>query len=373
MVTRTAVEATSGTREPTMHPHTTIGPRGLPTSLVIGPLRIAPPLILAPMEGVTDLPFRRLIRSIGGTGLTCTEFIPGAGLARGDDRWVKMAELDPDEHPVSIQIYGREPAVMAEAARAVQDLGADIVDINMGCPSRKVCAHSGGSALMREPARVAAIVAACRAAVDVPLTVKMRSGFDHDHRNAPELAAICESEGADAITIHWRTRADGYGGRRAVDRIAAAVDRVDIPVIGNGDVVDIASAVAMFRDTGCDGVMIGRGALADPWVFRTVSTWLSGGEPQPAPWHERAAILRRYLALCMAHFAEPRAGRRKRHDPARVSLGRFKQLARYLLADTGETRQSILRSRTIDEALAVLSAWEARQAPAAAEIGASPG
>jgi len=349
-----------------VHPTTTIGPRGLPTSLSIRELRIAPAVVLAPMEGVTDLPFRRLIRGIGGTGLTCTEFIPSHGLSRGEERWVQMAELDPDEHPISIQIYGRDPAVMADAARAVQDLGADIVDINMGCPSKKVCAHSGGSALMKEPALVAEIVAACRAVVEVPLTVKMRSGFDGDSRNAPDLAFICQEEGADAITIHWRTRADRYGGARAVDRIAAAVDRVDVPVIANGDVVDVASAAAMFRDTGCDGVMIGRGALADPWVFRSVSTWLQGGKPLPSPRQERAALLRRYLALCRAHFAEPRGVRRKRHDPDRISLGRFKQLGKYLLSEEPDARMQILRSRSVDDALAALARWEANQEAARA-------
>ncbi len=351
-----------------MHPDTTIGPRGLPTSYRLRDLVVAPAVVLAPMEGVTDLPFRRLIRGIGGTGMTWTEFIPSEGLARGEDRWVHMAEFDPDEQPIAIQIYGRDPAAMADAARFVQDLGATVVDINMGCPSKKVCAHSGGSALMKDPDLVAGIVAACRAAVTVPLTVKMRAGFDAEQRNAPDIAWICQEEGAEALTIHWRTREDRYGGQRAVDKIAEAVDRVSVPVLGNGDIVDIASAQAMFRDTGCDGVMIGRGALKDPWLFAKLRTWLAGGEPVQPPLEERARVLRDYLALCRDHFAHPRGIRRRHHDPDRVSLGRFKQLAKYLFDDldsADQTRTRILRSRTVDDAVAALSAWEQAEAAAA--------
>src|SRR5690606_2718354 len=171
-------------------------------------------LVLAPMEGVTDLTFRRLIRQVGGCGLTCTEFVPARNLTEGVPQALKTAEVDPDERPVSIQVYGRDPDLLADAARFVVDLGATIVDLNMGCPSKKVCARSGGSALMKEPGLARDVVRAMRAAVDVPFTVKMRSGWDAEHKNAPELAWMCQEEGVEAVTVHWRTRADKYGGER---------------------------------------------------------------------------------------------------------------------------------------------------------------
>lgn len=330
-----------------MHPSTTLGPRGLPLAYQVRDLRIEPAVVLAPMEGVTDLAFRRLIRSIGGTGMTWTEFIPSEGIARGEDRWLAMAELDPDEHPICIQIYGRRPDAMAEAARAVQDMGATVVDINMGCPSKKVCAHSGGSALMREPELVASIVRAVRAVVQVPLTVKMRSGFDASQRNAPEIARICQEEGAEAVTIHWRTRADLYGGDRAVDKIAETVQGLSIPVVGNGDIVDVQTAEAMLRQTGCDGLMIGRGALKDPWIFRTLASWLRGEEPAPVTAEDRRQALQTYLDECRRHFAVDRRNRGRKHDPDRAALGRFKQLCKYFLADlpgAEDARSTVLRS-----------------------------
>lgn len=175
-------------------------------------LRIEPNLVLAPMEGVTDLTFRRLVRSIGGVGLTCTEFIASEGLRRGVAKMKEMARFDADERPVAIQIYGRHPDAMAEAARMIEDAGADICDLNFGCPSKKVCAHSGGSALLKDPALARDILRAVRAAISIPLTVKMRSGFDAAQRNAPDIAYLAQEEGAEAITVHWRTRADAYGG-----------------------------------------------------------------------------------------------------------------------------------------------------------------
>lgn len=175
-----------------------------PASYRVADLRIEPNLVLSPMEGVTDLTFRRLIRGIGGAGLTVTEFVPGAALGRGDKKVVQTVELDEDEHPVAVQLYGNAPGRMAEGARVVQGMGADIVDINMGCPSKRVCRSSGGSALMREPALAREIVAAVVSAVDIPVTVKMRSGFDASNRNAPEIAWICQEEGASAVTIQDR-------------------------------------------------------------------------------------------------------------------------------------------------------------------------
>lgn len=342
-----------------MHAETTIGPLGLPVGYRVRDLAITPAVVLAPMEGVTNLTFRRLIRDIGGPGLTYTEFVPSSGLHRGaNGKLAEMVRFDPDEHPIAIQLYGRDPAVMAEAAKMVEDLGATICDINMGCPSKKVCAHSGGSALMREPRHAAAIVAAVRAAIQIPLTVKMRSGFDHDRRNAPELAHMCQEEGAESITIHWRTREDRYGGQRAVDKIAETVDRVRVPVIGNGDIIDPASAERMLRETGCDGVMVGRGAMRNPWSLLQIGQHLRGEPVTVVTTDERRRTLLRFLARFHETF---------RHEKA--ALGRFKAIAKHFTADLpdGETfRKQILRSQSIDAVIAHTDRYFAAFDPEAA-------
>lgn len=314
-----------------------------PTSFSIRHLRIAPNLILAPMEGVTDLAFRRLVRSIGGVGLTVTEFIPSEALRRGIQRAEMMARIDTNEHPVSIQIFGRNPDAMADAARLVEEAGADIVDLNFGCPSKKVCAHSGGSALMKEPDHARTLVRAVRAAVTIPLTVKMRSGFDHGMRNAPDIAAMCEDEGVEAITVHWRTRADLYGGTRAVDKIAETKARVKIPVIGNGDVVDYPTAMAMFRDTGVDGVMIGRGAIKNPWVFRQIHAQMNALPEVVVDAQEKRRVLLRYFDQIRGDFRDERG-----------ALGRMKKIANYFthgLPHGSELRAAFLHAQSIEEAI----------------------
>lgn len=329
----------------------------LPTAYHVRHLRIEPNLVLAPMEGVTDLTFRRLVRQIGGTGLTVTEFVASEGLRRGAARVEAMARFDPDERPVAVQIYGRNPEAMAEAARIVEDSGADICDINMGCPSKKVCAHSGGSALMKDPELAVAIVRAVRAAIRIPLTVKMRSGFDHAHRNAPDLAHALQEEGAEAITIHWRTRADLYGGARAVDKIAETKARLSVPVVGNGDVVDFASARAMFAETGCDGVMIGRGAIKNPWVFLQVWDEMHGRPPRVVDAAERHRVLVGYIQAIRGEFHSDRG-----------ALGRIKKIANYFthgLPHGTELRTAMLHAQSADETLehvatffAALEGWE---------------
>jgi tRNA-dihydrouridine synthase B len=305
-------------------------------------LRIDPPLVLAPMEGVTDLTFRRLIRSIGGCGLTVTEFIPGAALAGGHRVALRMAEFDPDERPVSIQVYGRDPAVLADAARYVQDLGADLVDLNMGCPSKKVCAHSGGSALLAEPALARRIVTAIRAAVSIPFTVKMRSGWDPQHRNAPEIAAMCEGEGVEMLAVHWRTKTDLYGGVRDLRTVAEVVQRVRIPVLANGDILDEASALSTLAETGAAGLMIGRGAIRDPWVFLRIGRALRGEPPLVVDDAERERVLLAYFATIRATFGSDLG-----------ALGRYKKIAKYFcdgVAGGDVLRRAVLHSATPDEA-----------------------
>ncbi|MCB9766092.1 MAG: tRNA dihydrouridine synthase DusB [Alphaproteobacteria bacterium] len=324
----------------------------LPTFYDVGPVRVSPNVVLAPMEGVTDLTFRRLIRQIGGVGLTCTEFIASGGLKADGGKMYEMAQTDPDERPVSIQLYGKDPAQMAEAARIVQGLGATICDVNMGCPSKKVCSNSGGSALMREPALARDIVRAVVAAVDIPVTVKMRSGFDAGLRNAPELAWICQEEGAQAVAIHWRTREDRYGGQRRVDKIAEAKARLRVPVLANGDIVDVASAEAMFRETGCDGVLVGRGAIRNPWLLKQISQWLAGEPPVVVDAAERRRVMLAYLAGIRAMF-------RSDHG----ALGRYKMLAGYYTRQLPQGRvlkQLILHSHAVPEAIEHTEAYFAR-------------
>lgn len=339
-----------------------------PTHYQLRHLRIEPNLVLAPMEGVTDLSFRRLIRRIGGTGLTVTEFIASEGLRRGISKTTEMARFDPDERPVAIQIYGQNPYAMADAAKLIEATGADVCDLNFGCPSKKVCAHSGGSSLMKDPALARDIIRAVRKAITIPLTVKMRSGFDATNRNAPDIAYMAQEEGVEAITIHWRTRADLYGGTRAVDKIAEAKSRLRIPVVGNGDIVDYDSAVAMFRDTGVDGIMIGRGAIKNPWIFQQLSRRLRG-EPAYEP------TLREKHKTLVDYFQVMRDEFRTDHG----ALGRFKKIANYFthgLPFGSELRYNILHSHTPQQALdhveRFFAALEARrERPQAADLRAT--
>jgi tRNA-dihydrouridine synthase B len=315
-------------------------------------IELSTPLILAPMEGVTDVSFRRLVRRIGGCGLTVTEFIPAAGLAQNIERCRETAVFDDDERPLSIQVYGRDPRWLAEGGRAAQDLGADLVDLNMGCPSKKVCSHSGGSALMREPELARDIVRAVRSAVTVPFTVKMRTGWDPQHKNAPEMAWMCQEEGAEMVTVHWRTRADLYGGERELDTVAEVKRRLSIPVVFNGDVVDAASAREAFAHTGCDAVMIGRGAIRNPWVFREIAHELFGGPPVVLDAAEKERVLLGYMDDIHERFRTDRG-----------TLGRWKKIIRYFadgLPYGERLRQRVFHSMTVGEARDVVQDYFAK-------------
>lgn len=317
--------------------------------MYIRDIEIAPSLALAPMEGVTDIVFRRLIRQIGGCGLFCTEFIPARSLNADVPMALTMAQFDSDESPISIQIYGSDPDVMAEGARRVQDSGADILDLNMGCPSKAVCKNSGGSALMKDPALVRQIVKAMRSAVDMPFTAKMRAGWDHDHRNAVEIARICEGEGVEALSVHWRTRADRYGGDRDLGIIADVKNQVNVPVFANGDIIDAATAQHAFAATGCDGLMIGRGAIRNPWVFREIEAAMNGTMPPTINADEKERVLLGYYESLQGRFKNDRA-----------RLGRMKKIARYFtepLPAGKKLRQSVFHSQTVEEAIDRIRAY----------------
>ncbi len=260
------------------------------------------PLILAPMAGVTNLPFRAIVRSFG-CGLAFTEMVSATGLARRMARSLRYLETTPEDRPLGVQLFGSDPAVLAEAARIVTDRGADVIDINMGCPVRKVVKTGAGAALMKEPRKAAMILEAVRAATPLPLTAKMRSGWRRASPNAVAIARIAEEAGVDAVTIHPRGADQGYGGAADWECIAEVKAAVRIPVVGNGDLRSPADVARMARKTGCDAWMIGRAALGNPWIFREILAFFTDGRSVPAPSPaEREALIRWHLDREMAFF-----------------------------------------------------------------------
>src|SRR5450432_2514891 len=278
------------------------------TPMRIGDIQLNPGALLAPMEAVTDLPFRTICEELGAA-LTFTEFLSAEALTRGAAKAVSRMWPSLEGRRFAVQIFGREPEALARAAGMAVDVGASIVDINMGCPAKKVTAGACGSALMREPALAAALVAAVRRAVPgaIPVTVKHRAGWDESNLNAADFARSLVDAGAAMITVHGRTRAQGFSGAARMEPIAAvraALPR-EIPVIGNGDVKDAAAYLRMKSETGCDAVMVGRGAMGNPWFFRTLAA-LEAGAPDPGPpsLAERRRVWRRHADLVGEHSPE---------------------------------------------------------------------
>ena len=265
--------------------------------LRLGALSIDSPFVLAPMAGVTDRDFRLIVRRIGGVGLVTMEFIASRALVREVPKTLDMMHFVPEERPLAIQIYGSDPETMAEAARRVEQLGADVCDINMGCPANKVLKGCAGCALMADLDLARAIVAAVRRAIAIPLTVKFRLGLDHPRKNFLELGRICQGEGADGVALHARTARQMFAGeaREQWGEIAQLKAALAIPVLGNGDVKEPADALAMMAETGCDGVLIGRAATKNPWIFRQAADLAAGRALEPA-----SLVARRELIL--GHF-----------------------------------------------------------------------
>lgn len=303
---------------------------------------IDPPLILSPMAGVTDVSFRRLLKRRGGVGLTVSEFISVEGLTRSNPKSKRQMRFYPDERPFAVQIFGGQPERMRIAAEMAEEIGADILDINCGCPAPKVVKHGGGSGLLKDHERLETILKEVKKAITIPLTIKIRAGF-YDHTiNAVETAKLAEDCGVEHIALHGRTKEQGYRGLANWDLVRRIKETVKVPVSGSGDVTTVESAFARFAETGCDGVLIGRGAMANPWIFRQIEDTLHGREPfQPILADKRALLLEYFEML--------------REDmPETPAINRMKQLAGQFtrgLQGGALFRTSIYHSHSVEEVL----------------------
>ena len=262
----------------------------------IGSVNLSSPFAVAPMAGMTDTAFRRLVKRHGGCGLVVTEMVSSEGLIRGIDRTLEFAEYTEEERPVSIQIFGGDPDKMAAAAQIVEGMGADIVDVNMGCPVPKIAKHNAGCSLMREPQHAASVIAAMAKAVRIPVTVKMRAGWNDGERNAPELARMVQDAGAAAVAVHGRTAAQSYSGQADWDLVAQIADDLTIPVFGSGDCIEPEQVVARMA-AGVEGVLVGRGVLRNPWILAQAADLAAGRPAREVTLDDRRRFLLEYIGL----------------------------------------------------------------------------
>jgi nifR3 family TIM-barrel protein len=273
----------------------------------IGSIQLDSPFVVSPMAGMTDTAFRRLVKRQGGCGLVVSEMVSSEGLIRGIDRTLEYADYTEEERPVSIQIFGGEPAKMAEAARVVEQMGANIVDVNMGCPVPKIARHNAGCSLMREPAHAAEIIAAMARAVKIPVTVKMRKGWDDGELNAADLAKRVEDAGAKAIAIHGRTAKQSYSGAADWEFVSEVAKTVSIPVFGSGDCIEPEDIIKRMR-SGISGVYVGRGVLRNPWILAQARDLMEGRPARTITHEERGQFLLDYMQLLLTENV-PESGR----------------------------------------------------------------
>jgi len=311
-------------------------------------IEINPPLVLSPMAGVTDVSFRRLLKRRGGIGLTVSEFISVEGLTRHNPKSKRQMRFFEDERPFAVQIFGGQPERMRMAAEMAEEVGADILDINCGCPAPKVVKHGGGSGLLRDHDRLETILKEIKRAIRIPLTIKIRAGY-YDHTiNAVETARLAEACGAEHIALHGRTKEQGYKGLANWDLVRQIKEAVSVPVSGSGDVVNVEGAFARWRETGCDGILIGRGAMANPWIFRQIEDAIHG-RPIFEPTHDdKRAVLLEYFDMLREDM------------PEMAAIGKIKQLAGQFtrgLQGGALFRTSIYHSHSVEEILDRISEY----------------
>ncbi|HMJ08361.1 MAG TPA: tRNA dihydrouridine synthase DusB, partial [Pyrinomonadaceae bacterium] len=305
-------------------------------------IEIDPPLILSPMAGVTDYTFRRLIKRRGGVGLVVSEFISVEGLTRHNPKSKRQMRFDEEERPFAVQIFGGQAPRMAMGAEMAQEIGADILDVNCGCPAPKVVRNGGGSGLLKDMPRLEEILKEIKRTITIPLTLKVRTGFSDSSINVVDVAKMAEQCGVEHIQVHGRTREQGYKGLANWDVIKAVKDAVSVPVSGNGDITSIEYGMQRWKESGTDGVLIGRGAMQNPWIFRQFQDAIEGREIYQPDLTEKKAVLLEFFGMCREEM------------PEIVALGKMKQLAGQFtkgLVGGAQFRQTLYHSHSADEIL----------------------
>ena len=329
----------------------------LPDSVLIGNARISPATILAPMAGVTDTVFRRFIKNLGGCGLIMTEFTSADGLFRcRESKRKRYLHFYDDEHPISAQLFGSDADVLAGAAKIVEELGFDLVDLNLGCPAKRVVKCNGGSGLLRDLPHIRVIFEKVRAAVKIPFTVKFRAGWDEKQLVCVELAKLAENCGLQAVALHARTREQGYSGNARWEWIAAVKDAVTIPVIGNGDIRSPQDAAAMMAQTRCDAVMIGRMAPSNPWIFRQIEQYKQTGSYDEPTHADRYAMIHTYFRMLL-------------EEDIPGAEGKMKQFASWFthgIPGGSTLRKAVHNAKSGSEILENVEQFFAKQPPVAA-------
>jgi tRNA-dihydrouridine synthase B len=313
----------------------------------IGDLQFDNITVLAPLAGITNLPFRLIVKE-AGCGLVCSEMISANALSYGSKKTIDMMHNCAEEKPVSIQIFGADPDIMAYAAKMAQTAGADILDINFGCSVKKILKSGSGAALMKEPEKARAILTKIRAAVDIPLTIKIRSGWDASGKDAFHTAQIAQDCGVDAIAFHPRTATQGFSGKSDWSLIARLKQQASIPIIGNGDITEPKDAIDMLKQTGCDAVMIGRAAIGNPWIFNQIHSLMKYGEIQTIGLEKRFATMKKYVSASVEYIGELHACRMMRSRLTWFVKG---------LPNSSRFRESITRIRTLEEATILIDSY----------------